>query len=32
MFDALRNLVAFVQFQKPEKYPRNTVNFIKIAG
>ena len=32
IFDALRDLVAFVQFKKPEKYPWRSVNFSKVAG
>ena len=30
--DALRDLVPFVQFQKHEKHPWGSVNFIKVAG
>ena len=29
---ALRDLVPFEQFQKPEKYPWRSVNFSKVAG
>ena len=31
-FDALRNLVPFVQFKKPEKHSWRSVNFSKVAG
>ena len=30
--DALRDLVAFVQFKKREKHPWRSVNFSKVAG
>ena len=30
--DALRDLVAFVQFEKREKHPWKSVNFSKVAG
>ena len=30
--DALRDLGAFVQFKKREKYPWRSVNFSKVAG
>ena len=30
--DALRDLVAFVQFKKREKHPWRKVNFSKVAG
>ena len=30
--DALRDLVAFVQFKKLEKHPWRSVNFSKVAG
>ena len=32
MCDAVRDLVAFVQFKKPEKHPWRSVNFSKVAG
>ena len=32
MCDALRDLVAFVQFKKREKHPWRSVNFSKVAG
>ena len=32
MCDALRDLVAFVQFKKREKHPWRSVNFSKNAG
>ena len=31
-FDALRDLVPFVQFKKREKHPWRSVNFSKVAG
>ena len=30
--DALRNLVPFLQFKKPEKHPWRNVTFSKLAG
>ena len=30
--DALRDLVAYVQFKKREKHPWMSVNFSKVAG
>ena len=30
--DALRDLVAFVQFKKHERHPWRSVNFNKVAG
>ena len=30
--DALRDLIPFVQFKKPEKHPCRIVNFSKVAG
>ena len=30
--DALRDLVAFVQFKKRERHPWRSVNFNKVAG
>ena len=30
--DALRDLVAFVQFKRREKHPWRSVNFSKVAG
>ena len=32
VMDALRDLVAFVQFQKREKHPCRSINFNKVAG
>ena len=32
MCDALRDLVAFVQFKKHEKHPWRSVTFSKVAG
>ena len=32
MCNALRNLVPFVQFKKPEKHPYRSVTFSKVAG
>ena len=32
IFDALRDLVPFVQFKKREKHPWRSVNFSKVAG
>ena len=32
IYDALRNLVPFVQFKKREKHPWRSVIFSKIAG
>ena len=31
-WDALRDLLPFIQFKKREKHPRRSVNFSKIAG
>ena len=31
-FDALRDLVPFVQFKKREKHPWRSVTFSKVAG
>ena len=32
IFDALHNLVPFVQFKKREKHPWRSVTFSKVAG
>ena len=32
IYDALRDLVPFVQFKKREKHPWRVVNFSKVAG
>ena len=32
MYDALHDLVAFVQFKEREKHPWRSVNFSKVAG